>query len=80
MRRPIIAPTFCGLAAFSAPEEPTLTAITMSAPMALTVCTGRFSDSPPSTSRWPSISTGVKIAGMAMLARMTRARLPLPMT
>ena len=50
--------------------SPTLTAMTMSAPMARTVCTGRFWDSPPSIRRWPSISTGVKIAGIAMLARI----------
>ena len=80
MRRPIIAPTFSGLAAVSAPDEPTLTAMTMSAPIASTVCTGRFSDSPPSMSMWPSISTGVNPAGMAMLARMTRARFPLDIT
>ncbi len=34
MRRPIIPPTFVGLAALSAPDEPTLTAMTMSAPIA----------------------------------------------
>ena len=75
-----MAPTFVGLAAVAAPEEPTLTAMTMSAPIARTVCTGRFWDSPPSIRRWPSISTGVKIAGIAMLARIERARLPFDIT
>ena len=80
MSRLIMPPTLVGASTISAPEEPTLTAITMSAPMALTVWTGRFSDSPPSISTWPSISPGVKIAGIAMLARMTRARFPFDIT
>lgn len=51
-------------------------AITTSAPIARTTSTGTLFETPPSTSSLPSSSTGEKTVGIAMLARMARARSP----
>jgi hypothetical protein len=56
------------------------TAITTSAPMSRATSTGRFIAMPPSTSSRPSISIGDRAAGIDMLARIARARLPEPST
>ncbi len=50
--------------------EPTLTAITRSAPIARTTSTGRLRTSPPLSSRRPSTSSGVTTPGIDMLARI----------
>src|SRR5512143_2547919 len=52
------------------------TAITTSAPICRATSTGRFIAMPPSTSSRPSISIGASAAGIDMLARSERARLP----
>ncbi len=54
--------------------------MTMSAPIARQVWTGRFWDVPPSMSDRPSKWTGVKTTGIAMLDRMAVGRLPCPST
>ena len=56
--------------------KPTSTAITMSTPMLLATSTGRFSTTPPSTSRRPSTSTGANTPGADMLARIAEVRSP----
>ena len=60
--------------------DDTSTANTTSAPICLATSTGRFIDTPPSTSNWPSIATGVSAAGIDMLARSERGRSPEPST
>ena len=55
---------------------PTSITITRVAPMARTAFTGTLSATRPSTSSRPSISTGAKPPGTAMLARIALARLP----
>ncbi len=52
------------------------TAITTSAPIWRATSIGRLATSPPSSSRLPSISTGVNAPGTDMLARIARDRLP----
>ena len=51
-------------------------AITTSAPISRVTSVGRLLTSPPSMSRRPFHSTGVKIAGSAMVARIALAREP----
>jgi hypothetical protein len=55
---------------------PTLTAITMSAPIARAACTGRLLVSMPSTSIMPRYSVGATAPGTDMLARITLASSP----
>ena len=54
--------------------------MTTSAPISRATSTGRFIAMPPSTSNRPSISIGDSAAGIDMLARIARARLPEPST
>ncbi len=62
------------------PDSPTSTAITMSAPIARTVWTGRFCTVPPSVRTSPSCSTGAKTPGTDMLARIASATFPFEKT
>jgi len=49
---------------------PMFTAMTMSAPIALTTSTGRLLTNPPSPRMRPSISMGANMPGTDMLARI----------
>ncbi len=60
--------------------KPTSTAMTTSTPMAFATSTGRFSTTPPSTSRRPPTSTGAKTPGADMLARIADVRSPFSST
>jgi hypothetical protein len=62
--------------ALSAGLVPMSTAMMTSAPRSRATSTGRFFETPPSTSRRSSSWTGEKMPGIAMLARSARARLP----
>ena len=55
---------------------PMFTAMTMSAPIARTMSTGRLLTSPPSPRMRPSISTGANMPGTDMLARIAWYRRP----
>ena len=54
----------------------TSTAITTSTFICRAASTGTLSRNPPSTSRRPSIVTGGKIPGIAIVARIASARMP----
>ena len=56
--------------------DETSTAMITSAPICCATSIGRFIDTPPSTSKWPSISTGVNAAGIDMLARSEQRQIP----
>ncbi len=59
---------------------PTSTAMTRSAPIALTTSTGTLLTMPPSTSSRPSTRIGANAAGTDMLPRIASARSPRPNT
>ena len=61
-------------------RSPTLMATTRSAPIARTTSAGTLFITPPSTSIFPSTSTGGKASGSDIVARMASASEPLFMT
>ena len=61
-------------------SAPTLTAMTVSAPIFLVTSAGMLLSAPPSTSSQSSKLTGVNTPGMAIVARIACASEPLPST
>ncbi len=75
-----IRPNSDPLTARVSPMKPTLMAMTVPAPMARTTSAGTLFIAPPSTSTMPSRSTGGKMPGSDMVARIALASTPLSRT
>ena len=79
-RVPPASPNIDRLISFGSVRSPTLIPTTMSAPIERATSAGTLFIAPPSTSTMPSFSTGGKISGKDIVARIAAASDPLAST